>query len=271
MYTQCTNCQAIFSVSMREVTVSKGYLRCGECMQVFDSSKSLSTTMQKPYVDVDLQNKVKLEKLSEESLQTISALDDWQNSPAHEPEDPINLKQKLSKAKKVKASNPKSIEQTKKNKPAFTTKGVEKKQTKSKSKNKKTLKWPAIAAGALSLLLVTQFALNYKTLFSDSPKYQPEKIQMLNHNVFAHPIDQGVLLISASIENIADFDQPFPVLEVRLTNSKSELVALRRFTPEEYLDNFSTNKLLAKNQATSIKLKIQDPGNQATRFQFDFL
>jgi len=94
---------------------------------------------------------------------------------------------------------------------------------------------------------------------------------MLNHNVFAHPIDKNVLLISASIENTADFDQPFPTLEVRLTNSKSDLVALRRFTPNEYLDNFTKNKLLTKNRATSIKLKIQDPGNQATRFQFDFL
>jgi len=94
MYTQCTNCQAIFSVSMREVTVSKGYLRCGECMQVFDSSESLSTTKQKPYVDVELQNKVRTEKLTAESLQTISALDDWQNSPADDPEEAIKLKQK---------------------------------------------------------------------------------------------------------------------------------------------------------------------------------
>jgi len=93
---------------------------------------------------------------------------------------------------------------------------------------------------------------------------------MLNHNVFAHPIEKEVLLISASIENTADFDQPFPILEVRLTNSQSELVALRRFSPEEYLDKFTAATLLRRKQATSIKLKIKDPGSQATRFQFDF-
>ena len=89
--------------------------------------------------------------------------------------------------------------------------------------------------------------------------------------MFAHPIDKDVLLISASIENIAEFDQAFPILEVRLTDSKSELVALRRFTPEEYLDNYSKSNLLTKNRPTSIKLKIKDPGNKATRFEFDFL
>lgn len=268
MFTQCTNCQAIFRVSMREVTVSKGYLRCGECLQVFDSSKNLSTTMQKPYVDVELQNKAKLEKLSVESLQTISSLDDWQSSPPNETEDPINLKQKPKKKKKHKQT--KNVHKTtiEKNS-SFTTKGVEKKVPLEKSKL--TSKWPMIAATLLSLLLIFQFAFNFQKLFEDSPKYEPEKIQMLNHNVFAHPIDKDVLLISASIENTADFNQPFPTLEVRLTNSKSELVALRRFSPDEYLDNFTVNKLLTKNRATSIKLKIQDPGNQATRFQFDFL
>jgi hypothetical protein len=106
---------------------------------------------------------------------------------------------------------------------------------------------------------------------TDASEYQSDKIQMLNHNVFAHPIDPGVLLISASIENRADHDQPYPILEVRLTNSKSEVVALRRFTPDEYLDNYSKGLLIKKNQISSLKLKIKDPGNQATRFQFDFL
>ena len=269
MYTQCSNCQAIFSVSMREVTISKGYLRCGECLQVFDSSESLSTTMQKPYVDVELQNKLKLEKLSAESLKTISALDDWQSAPAHEPEDPINLKQKQKKTKKENTERREKSRASTEQTNTFTTKGVEK--TLPKEKKSISTKWPLIIAGLLSLLLITQIAFNFTSMFSDSPKYEPEKIQMLNHNVFAHPIDKNALLISASIENTAEFDQPFPILEVRLTNSKSELIALRRFTPNEYLDNFSENKLLTKNRATSIKLKIQDPGNQATRFQFDFL
>ncbi len=274
MFTQCTNCQAIFRVSMREVTVSKGFLRCGECHIVFNSSKNLSTTMQTPFVEVDLNDKAKLDELSEENLQTISALDDWQNnSTALSKQEQANLRQSPTKEPipdKTKTNKPKP---TPKNKP-LKTKGAQKAVT-NKTSNKKDStpkgKWRFVTAALLGLLLVFQVAYNYRHQFLDTLKYQPEKIQMLNHNVFAHPIEKNVLLISASIENTADFDQPFPILEVRLTNSKAELVALRRFSPDEYLDNYSSNTLLRKKRATSIKLKIQDPGNQATRFQFDFL
>ncbi len=271
MYTQCTNCQAIFRVSMREVTVSKGLLRCGECQEVFDSSKNLSTTMQDRFVAVDIKDEKALQKLSKENLQTISALDDWQSTPtAKLTQDQVDLRQSPTE-------EPKNTKKTNKQKTkSLSTKGVEKKQkTKKVRKHKNPVslqgKAPLYIAGFLLLLLVSQVTFNYRHLFLNTLKYEPEKIQMLNHNVFAHPIEKNVLLISASIKNTADFDQPFPTLEVRLTNSKSELVALRRFSPDEYLDNYSANILLTKNRATSIKLKIQDPGNQATRFQFDFL
>ncbi|MEH6455818.1 MAG: zinc-ribbon and DUF3426 domain-containing protein [Cocleimonas sp.] len=262
MFTQCTNCQAIFSVNMREVTVSKGFLRCGECHIIFDSSKNISTTMQAPFVAVDIK------ELSEENLQTLSSLDDWQSSSAAiSKEEQINLRQSPTKTPISNEGQTSGSE--------VKTKSTQKTASGNASKinNKKTLKgkWPFVAALLLGLLLVFQVAYNYRHLFIDTLKYQPEKIQMLNHNVFAHPIEKDVLLISASIENTAEFDQSFPILEVRLTNSKAELVALRRFSPEEYLDNYSANTLLVKKRATSIKLKIKDPGNQATRFQFDFL
>lgn len=260
MFTQCTNCQAIFNVSMREVTVSKGLLRCGECLEVFDSSKNLSTSMQEPFANVDIKDTSKLENLSSESLQTISALDDWQSKPTTQlTQNQVDLRQSPTKERKT----PKKIKQQ--------IKDIEIKASKPIEANNIKKKWPLVTAIMLASLLVFQVAFNYRHLFLDAHKYDPEKIQMLNHNVFAHPIEKNVLLISASIENTADFDQAFPILEVRLTNSKAELVALRRFSPDEYLDNYSSQTLLTKKRATSIKLKIQDPGSQATRFQFNFL
>lgn len=264
MFIQCTNCQAIFRVSMREVTVSNGLLRCGECNVVFDSSKSISTTMQKPFQLIDGKDKARHGKLSEENLQTISALDDWQNSSSETAtENKVTIKQ--SPTKKSAFSRDST------NRKPLATKVIEKAATNDNKIKSTNNKWPFIAAGVLGIILISQVVYNYRHLYLDTLRYEPEKIQMLNHNVFAHPIEKGVLLISASIQNTADFDQSFPILEVRLTNSKSKLVALRRFSPDEYLDNYSAEILLIKNRATSIKLKIQDPGNQATRFQFDFL
>ena len=222
-------------------------------------------------------SKTKLDELSAESLQTISALDDWQkNSTTLSKQEQTELRQSTIKETASSKAQSSKSNSAPKNKP-LKTKGVEKSANRNSknAKNRKASslkgKWPLIAAGLLGVLLVFQVAFNYHHLFLDTLKYEPEKIQMLNHSVFAHPIEKNVLLISASIENTADFDQAFPILEVRLTNSKAELVALRRFSPDEYLDNYSAKTLLTKKRATSIKLKIQDPGNQATRFQFDFL
>ena len=51
----------------------------------------------------------------------------------------------------------------------------------------------------------------------------------------AHPNAAGALVVAALLRNEASFAQPFPALELRLSNLAGELVAARRFAPEEYL------------------------------------
>ena len=231
MFTQCEHCKAIFEINMREVTIAKGLLRCGECHQVFNGSKTLSTNMPEPY--------------SEKAVEYIK-----NQEPAEIRHTDITTDntQKTDKQPRVKPE----------------IKGVEKDSDGIDLRLK-------IVALLLFLFLLVQVLYNYKDEILGVNRYKPEKIQMVNHNVFTHPIEKGVLLISASMENNANFDQKYPILEVRLTDSQSKLVALRRFTPSEYLDNYNEEMLLKKNLVTSLKLKIKDPGSKATRFQFNFL
>jgi len=135
----------------------------------------------------------------------------------------------------------------------------------------KTGKTYLFTAVALSILLIAQIGFNFRHILLGTPKNAPEKVTLLSHNVFAHPTDNNILFVSASIENNADFNQPYPVLEVRLNDNTGNLVALRRFTPDEYLITYSQGQVFGKKQQTNVSLKIQDPGSQATRFQFDFL
>ena len=129
MFTQCTNCQAIFSVNMREITVSKGYLRCGECHAVFDSSKSLSTTMQAPFVAQTAK------AIAKENLQTMSSLDDWQSNSSNNPEnEQIDLRQSLTAEPVTKKSKAKQPEYP--NTKLFKTKGSEKALRKDKRRRK---------------------------------------------------------------------------------------------------------------------------------------
>jgi len=230
MYTQCDHCKAIFEVSMREVTVASGQLRCGECNEVFDAMASLSTTVSTPFGE-----------------KTEIA------PPASKSQKSSILLEKKDEAGQPEISKP-SLKDFVKN----TEETVDK-------------KWLKLIAIALASLLVAQLLYNNRHFFSNNPEHVPEKIEMLNNNVFAHPNEDDVLLISASIENHADHAQHYPILEVRLTDADSKLIALRRFEPKEYLEHYNNKMLLQINKPTNLKLKITDPGNDATRFQFKFL
>lgn len=224
MYTQCDHCKAIFEVSMREVTVSSGQLRCGECNEVFDAMASLSTTIPTPFGE---KPKTKIDKVAQTK------------APSQDDRPDIS-----------KPSLTDFVKNTEEN--------IDR-------------KWLKLIALSLASLLLAQVLYNNRHFFSNNPNHAPDKIEMLNNNVFAHPNEEGVLLISASIENHAKHDQPYPILEVRLTDADAKLIALRRFEPKEYLEHYNNKMLLEVNKPTNLKLKISDPGNDATRFQFKFL
>ena len=44
MYTQCPHCEAVFRVSIKEITAANGKLRCGECSHVFNGMDSVSSS-----------------------------------------------------------------------------------------------------------------------------------------------------------------------------------------------------------------------------------
>ena len=237
MFTQCQKCKAIFRVNLREVTAAKGKLRCGECYSVFDATKTLSNTMPTPFQEV-----VDLQSVSPFKAATSS------NKPGTDKnqtgKDTISIRENSQNT----ATKPNTY--TKKRQPLN--------------------KWLLIAAIFLALLLPVQVYFNMKTRAAEEPRHKPDKIQMVNYNVFAHPNESGVLLISATMKNIAKFEQPYPVIEVSLRDSHSRVIALRRFRPSEYLQNYNKKLMLATNQQSQIKLKISDPGSKATRFRFKF-
>jgi len=245
MFTQCEKCKAIFRVNLREITVTKGKLRCGECYSVFDATKTLSNTMPSPFqavVDLEtIDHTIHTKKHSAPIVDTDTRSDEQTISIRNSIEEP----QKSFSYKEDTVNN-------------------------IKEKTDGLTKWLLIATILLALLLPLQIFFNMKFKESEEPLHDPEKIQMLNYNVFAHPNESGVLLISATLKNIAKFEQPYPIIELRLSDSKSKVIALRRFRPNEYLQSHKDKLMLAKDQQSKVNLKIKDPGSKATRFQFKF-
>lgn len=247
MFTQCEKCKAIFRVNLKEVTVAKGKLRCGECYSVFDATKTLSTSMPTAFQEIVDIGRTAYPK------STISAKSTRSDN---------FLKNISSKASSLSPS------------PAPAVKVKSAQNNNFYVKSSKSLQNVDKRLLTVVLLLVSlfvfQFFYNIKLKANEEPKHEPEKIQMITYNVFAHPNESGVLLISATMENNAKQAQPYPVIEVTLSDSKEKVIALRRFRPIEYLRNYSKKMMLVSNQKSNISLKINDPGSKATRFQYKF-
>jgi predicted Zn finger-like uncharacterized protein len=98
------------------------------------------------------------------------------------------------------------------------------------------------------------------------------RIELINRDVRRHPRVAGALLINATLVNHAGFTQPYPILAVTFSNSTGTPVAARRFKPAEYLGKqVDVEAGMPPDTPVQVVLEIEDPGEEAVSFQFDFL
>ena len=99
----------------------------------------------------------------------------------------------------------------------------------------------------------------------------PSKIEMISRNVYTHPNEKDALMVSTTLVNHAAYAQPYPEVQIDFSNVRGELVASRRFTPEEYLQADSEQPgLLQSGNPITFGLEIVDPGTQAITYEFSF-
>ncbi len=99
-----------------------------------------------------------------------------------------------------------------------------------------------------------------------------EKFSLLDRDVKPHATAKGALLISATVRNDAPFTQTFPIVEVRLLDISRNLVAARRFFPNEYLQDESIQSAgFPADSTLPIVFEVLDPGKSAVNFEFAFL
>jgi hypothetical protein len=97
-------------------------------------------------------------------------------------------------------------------------------------------------------------------------------VQIVKREIRDHPHVKDALLVNATFVNRAAFVQALPVVQVSFSDMSGTPVAVRRFTPEEYL---STQQGIpdgiAPGEQQHLLLELIDPGDRAVSFQFDFL
>jgi predicted Zn finger-like uncharacterized protein len=97
------------------------------------------------------------------------------------------------------------------------------------------------------------------------------QIALVSRDVRPHPSQSGALIISATMLNRANFTQPYPIVEITLSDLDEQRIAMRRVAPQDYLvDARALARGLAPNATATIDLEVQDPGRNAVAFEFKF-
>lgn len=106
----------------------------------------------------------------------------------------------------------------------------------------------------------------------DLPLYRaPQALEMVEHDIRAHPKVDNALLVSATFVNQADFEQPWPLFRVSFSDVSGTVVAVRDFQPQEYLLGGEISRPgLLPGEPAQARLEIIDPGERAMSYQFDF-
>lgn len=145
------------------------------------------------------------------------------------------------------------------------------------------------AAAALVLLLTLQLLLAQRNELAANPRWrplvgalcgvlrcslppwrEPAAFTMLSRDVRPHPGAPGTLLINASFRNDARWPQPWPSLQLTLSDIDGRMVGARAFAAHEYLGAAPTQKELAPGQSAAVTLAVVEPAPNVVAFTFDF-
>lgn len=294
MYTQCPHCQAVFRVTTADLTLSDGQVRCGECLEVFNGMDSLSVLPPESAEDASpppapemphtpARTVAKPESESVETEPVLLSPEPVRSATAQPPAPPPES----GPAKPVGPPAPAT------GKPAVPLALRDELETPVTGPGGRAIA-STLALGLLCALLIT--LLGAQVLYHErerlavypelSPaierlcaylgcttaeRREPQAFQITQRNIYSHPNAENALMVQASFVNGAGFTQPMPQVELSFRDLQGSLVAVRRFSPQEYLPQGRTPGPVAPRDSVELSLEIEDPGSRAVAYEFRFL
>ena len=263
MYTFCPDCSTVFSLRAEHLHAASGLVRCGECRQVFSA----------------------VDHLYDSLAEVRYALFELASSGRAAAGEPVSN----GKAKQAGTETPETdaLAGSARLPVTHTTFGS--------GWSKQPVSFRDVASGAgialLVLLLAGQWAYFNRAELAMNVAWRPtierlcslascelplpvdlNQLTLLSRDVRRHPQVEDALLVNATLINQAGFTQSWPVLSIRFSDLSGKPVAERRFLPAEYLDeSLSHGDGMAPASPVHVVLEIEDPGEEAVSFQFEFL
>lgn len=103
------------------------------------------------------------------------------------------------------------------------------------------------------------------------PYRDPSMIHLVSRDLHQHPTLAGMLALSATFVSRAEQPQPYPAIELTLSDAGSKPVARRVFQPSEYLPGGGIpGEDLSPGIHVPILLEFADPGPHVSGFSLDF-
>ncbi len=264
MFAQCPECLTIFKLGASELAAARGQVRCTHCNATFDALVTLCEQLpSEPIGELDRH----VDLLAPPALgapvfrppaSTQGALffdpDDRRRSGARGPVTPPQFTRAQRPAQHRRA-------------------------------------WPWILGNALLLVaLCGQLAWAERARWMDDARVRPwlasacatlgctlpmhrdrDLLQLVSRDIRPHPSVPNALIISATLQNAADFTQPYPTVEITLSDLDETRIAMRRFTPSEYIpDTEALAAGLAPAANAALVFEVADPGKNAVAFEFRF-
>lgn len=98
---------------------------------------------------------------------------------------------------------------------------------------------------------------------------QPDAFVPVHQTIEADPDQEETLIVQLSFRNSAPWPQPWPQIELTLTDINGQVIGLRRFRPKDYVNSSQDTEIKA-NQTVSVEIAVQEPAGKAAGFRFDF-
>jgi len=302
MYTQCPDCLTVFELDMATLVSAHGRVCCGYCSAEFDALQSLNSEPPDPGSTRLPRHpgQTSLPRLLESVWQPPLQHDP--GNPNTEAKDSVQPAQQPEAATSPVLAD---LEATDQSDPVVDTASIEPQAPTIGESTDTELPLPAavdipdfirppqhnglwwLGGLLLTVILLGQIAYAeramlvrnnisrgwvervYQILGKPLPRVRdPAMLRLVDRDIRPHPNVAGALLISANLLNRAPFPQPYPVVEVVLSNLKGQRIAMRRFRPAVYVPNRSQRLLgLPASGTAAISFEVADPGRKAVAFE----
>lgn len=98
-----------------------------------------------------------------------------------------------------------------------------------------------------------------------------KNLQLLSARTEAHPSRSSTILLRVSLINHSDISQPYPWLELSLTDENGRIVARRSLSPDKYLHNNQVDNHIGARELRPITIEFLSFPKQANGYELKIL